>query len=90
MQNGENNNALELVSDYVVPAGLIDFETPAKMVLDYMKQVKDKPKDREAKENLRALTEGANAVVRLGMAQVEQGRMMVSLLEVNKKLRLMK
>lgn len=89
MQNGENN-ALELVSDYVLPAGLIDFETPAKMVLEYMKQVKEKPKDKEAKENLKAMAEGANAVVRLGMAQVEQGRMLVGLLEINKKLRLMK
>lgn len=90
MQNGENNNALAMVSDYVLPAGMIDFNSPANMVMEYMKLVKEKPDDKELKETLRIVTDAAKVVVTAGMGQVQQGEMMVKLLEVNKKLRLIK
>lgn len=89
MQNGKQNNALELVSDYVLPQGIIDFQSPAQMVLEYMKKVKENPNDAELKETLKIISDAAKTVVAAGLGQVEQGKMMIQLLQVNRKLKLM-
>lgn len=86
----EKVNLLELVDDYIVPNGLIDFKTPAEMVMQYMKLVLEKPEDKELKDTLRALSDAARTVVAAGLGQNEQAKVFISLLEVNKKLHLNK
>jgi len=81
-------NLLELVDDYVIPQGLIDFKTPAEMVLHYMKLVQEKPEDKELKDTLRVMCDAARTVVAAGIGQNEQAKVFIQLLEVNKKLRL--
>ena len=92
MENTEEtrltSNALNLVGDYQLPVGMINFADPAKMVMEYMQKVKEDPTNEEHKAVLKALTEGGRLVVQAGLAQIEQGRLMVDLLQVNAKLKL--
>jgi hypothetical protein len=79
-----------MVGDYVLPEGMINFQTPAQMVMEYMIKVQQEPNNEEHKAVLKALTEGAKLVVSAGVAQVEQGRMLIDLLKVNEDLLLWK
>ncbi len=85
----EKVSSLTLIGDYVLPVGMIDFKTPATMVMEYMVKVQEDPENEQKRATLKALSDAARTVVSAGVAQTEQGKMMIELLRVNKELKLM-
>lgn len=88
MEQTTKNNALEFVSDYIIPTGMIDFNNPANMIKEYMQKVMENPENVEYRQVLESLTSGAKVIVDAGRAQTEQGNMMIRLIEINRNLKL--
>jgi deoxyribose-phosphate aldolase len=87
MQELEKINALALVDDYVLPAGMVDFKSIADMVKESMLTVKENP-TKENVDYMRAISDGAKTMVQAGVAQNQQMNNMLGLMTLNKEWKL--
>ena len=79
-------NGLEVISDYVVPSGMVDFKKPADMMQAMMERVMNNPRDKDNILALQSMAEGCKMIVQSGIAQNNQAQTLVELIKVNRRL----